>query len=185
MVFLFILGPSGSGKSHLEQLIIKSHISELYHKVVSFTSRSIRLEDGEVDGVDYHFLTENEFFERIPGLLEHVRFHGNHYGMDKSLTNEDKINITVVEPTGLKQLVDNCIKNNHDYDIIHMDIHDNIRYENLKLRDGNAKRLHDGIRGNYKALCDTNEAYLPTITIIKMLDDTLLVNLVNTLRLSK
>ena len=47
---------------------------------VSATTRPRR--PGEVDGVNYHFVTEEQFAELVDAgrLLEHAHFAGNHYG---------------------------------------------------------------------------------------------------------
>jgi guanylate kinase len=47
---------------------------------VSATTRAPR--EGERDGVDYHFLTEEQFQERIAAkdFLEFAHYSGNHYG---------------------------------------------------------------------------------------------------------
>lgn len=41
---------------------------------------------GEVDGVDYHFLTRDEFERRInaAAFIEHAEFGGNYYGTEKA-----------------------------------------------------------------------------------------------------
>src|SRR5690606_6470953 len=46
----------------------------------SATTREPR--PGEQDGVDYHFLEQNEFLERVGSgeFLEHAAYSGNHYG---------------------------------------------------------------------------------------------------------
>ena len=40
------------------------------------------IREGEVDGRDYHFLTKEEFQQRIERgeFLEHAEVHGNYYG---------------------------------------------------------------------------------------------------------
>ncbi|XP_038638507.1 membrane-associated guanylate kinase, WW and PDZ domain-containing protein 1-like [Scyliorhinus canicula] len=52
----------------------------LYIRVVPCTTRAPR--DGEIPGVDYHFITLSEFqaLERAGGLLESGKFDGNYYG---------------------------------------------------------------------------------------------------------
>lgn len=47
---------------------------------ISATTRAMR--PGEVDGIDYHFMTEQAFAEAVDGgaFLEHVRYAGNRYG---------------------------------------------------------------------------------------------------------
>lgn len=51
---------------------------------VSATTR--RRREGEVDGVDYHFLEPGEFERRVGAgdFLEHVAYAGNHYGTLRS-----------------------------------------------------------------------------------------------------
>ena len=77
-----ITGPSGVGKGTL--------IRELLQRVpdlelsVSATTRAPR--EGEVDGRDYHFLTPEEFDERIDeeDFLEFATYSGNRYGTLRS-----------------------------------------------------------------------------------------------------
>jgi guanylate kinase len=77
-----ITGPSGVGKGTL--------IKELLERVpdlelsVSATTRAPR--EGEVDGRDYHFLTPEEFDERIAAedFLEFATYSGNLYGTLRS-----------------------------------------------------------------------------------------------------
>lgn len=55
---------------------------------VSATTRTPR--PGEVDGVDYYFLTEEEFEQTIAddGFLEYALVHGKHYGTLKRSVDE-------------------------------------------------------------------------------------------------
>jgi len=75
---LFILSaPSGGGKSSLLNAI-RSNADFLFS--VSCTTRAPR--PGERDGVDYHFISREEFERRIDGgeFLEYAFVHGNYYG---------------------------------------------------------------------------------------------------------
>jgi guanylate kinase len=73
-----ITGPSGVGKGTLIKRLLE-RVPELALSV-SATTRSPR--EGEQDGVDYHFLTEEEFQNRIEAkdFLEFATYSGNHYG---------------------------------------------------------------------------------------------------------
>lgn len=53
---LVIIGESASGKSTLQDLICKTFN---HKKVVTYTTRPIR--KGEVDGVSYHYISDEEF----------------------------------------------------------------------------------------------------------------------------
>ena len=75
---LVLSGPSGAGKSSLIHKIIND-IGECYFSI-STTTRPIR--EGEVDGVDYYFVSEEEFKKEIEedNFLEYAIVHGNYYG---------------------------------------------------------------------------------------------------------
>lgn len=75
---LLISGPSGSGKSTLLRRLF-AEFDDLYFSISS-TTRSMR--DGEVDGVNYHFTTQDEFKKGIENgeFLEWALVHNNYYG---------------------------------------------------------------------------------------------------------
>ena len=75
---LVLSGPSGAGKSTILKEIMDD-IGECYFSI-STTTRPIRT--GEVDGVDYHFVTKEEFQKDIDDdmFLEYANVHGNYYG---------------------------------------------------------------------------------------------------------
>ena len=77
-----ISAPSGAGKTTLCDNVRAALPS--VSRAVTCTTRSPR--DGELDGVDYHFLAEDEFLGRVEGgeFLENAVVHGNHYGVLKS-----------------------------------------------------------------------------------------------------
>jgi guanylate kinase len=79
---IVISGPSGSGKSTVIDTLCKA--DETLHLSVSATTRRPR--PGEVDGVDYHFLSKSEFEESIQQdrFLEWAEYGGNLYGTLKS-----------------------------------------------------------------------------------------------------
>ena len=81
-----IAGPSGVGKGTIIKKLFESR-DNLYFSV-SATTRSPR--PGEVDGVDYHFLSRERFEEWIDrnAFLEHAEFVGNLYGTPKKYVDE-------------------------------------------------------------------------------------------------
>ena len=76
-ILLVVSGPSGSGKTTLCRRLAEA---EEAHYSISCTTRAPR--EGEVNGRDYHFLTHDEFKERVAAgeFLEHAEVHGNYYG---------------------------------------------------------------------------------------------------------
>ncbi|MDO4808159.1 MAG: guanylate kinase [Coriobacteriales bacterium] len=80
---LFVVsGPAGVGKGTLVSLVRKRRPN--LGLPVSATTRSPRI--GEVNGVSYHFLTDQEFDDRVKRgeFLEWARVHTNRYGTLKS-----------------------------------------------------------------------------------------------------
>ncbi len=75
---LIISGPSGCGKSSLLKEVYKT--IKNYYFSISTTTREPR--DGEKDGVDYYFVSKEEFEKDIEEdqFLEYALVHGNYYG---------------------------------------------------------------------------------------------------------
>lgn len=77
--FLLVLSaPSGGGKTTIARNLLRARDDLGYS--VSATTRPIRA--GECDGVDYHFLSREEFLRRVEAgeFLEWATYGGNLYG---------------------------------------------------------------------------------------------------------
>ena len=85
-VLLVLSGPSGAGKTTVAQRLLSGN--ERLARVVTCTTRIPR--EGEIDGVDYHFLSNEEFMRRVEAaeFLEHAEVYGNQYGTMKSAVRE-------------------------------------------------------------------------------------------------
>lgn len=77
MVFV-ISAPSGAGKTTLINRLLKSEKRFMFS--VSTTTRGKR--GGEIDGVDYNFVTRDRFLEMLRNneFLEWAEVYGNYYG---------------------------------------------------------------------------------------------------------
>lgn len=87
---LFVVSaPSGCGKGTILAEVFKKN-SNIYYSV-SATTRLPR--EGEVDGVNYFFMTKEKFSELAQNgqMLEYAEFCGNFYGTPKSAV-EEKLN---------------------------------------------------------------------------------------------
>ena len=83
---LVISGSSGVGKSTVIAQVMKER-PDLYFSV-SFTTRPPR--EGEVHGVNYYFVTREDFEERIRRgeFLEYAEYVGNYYGTSVEVIRE-------------------------------------------------------------------------------------------------
>ncbi len=78
-LLIVVSGPAGSGKTTLCSRLTEA-FPQAIRRVITCTTRVPR--PGEVDGVDYHFLTRESFERQISAgvFLEHAVVHGNLYG---------------------------------------------------------------------------------------------------------
>ncbi len=80
--FIVISGPSGVGKGTICNKLI-NELNAWYS--VSTTTRSPR--EGEVDGVNYYFISKEEFEKKIKDgeFLEYNVYNNNYYGTSKKI----------------------------------------------------------------------------------------------------
>lgn len=104
-LLIVMSGPGGVGKSTISNAL-KSHPA--FWLSVSATTRSPR--DGEIHGVDYYFVSENEFDEMISKehFLEWAEFAGNRYGTPAQEVNRQlsfgKNVLLEIEIAGARQI---------------------------------------------------------------------------------
>lgn len=100
---LVLIGPSASGKTEIAHYLINKYKMK---RVVTCTTRPKRI--GEEHGIDYYFLSSNDFLEKLKNneFLEYTVYNNNYYGTLKNEVDQDKI--LVVEANGfysLKKLI--------------------------------------------------------------------------------
>ncbi|MBQ8782237.1 MAG: guanylate kinase [Clostridia bacterium] len=104
---LVFSGPAGAGKDSVLIEYLKKKVPGVW-KSVSYTTRAPR--DGEVDGVDYKFVSVDEFEKLIEQnfFLEYARYGVNYYGTPKSYVDEHLKNgdivILKIEVQGAEQI---------------------------------------------------------------------------------
>ena len=79
--FIVVSGPSGVGKGTICDRLVKELNAEYS---VSYTTREPRV--GEVNGVNYNFISMDDFKKKIAlgDFLEYNLYNGNYYGTSKS-----------------------------------------------------------------------------------------------------
>ncbi len=114
-LLVVISGPSGVGKGTVRKALFSMPNHNLVYSV-SMTTRPMR--PGEQEGVDYYFVSREEFEKRIEEgkFLEHAEFVGNYYGtpLDKvnerlEAGNEVVLEIEVEGALQVKRKVPDCV----------------------------------------------------------------------------
>lgn len=118
-----LVGKSGTGKT-----TIANAMENLgYNKVITYTTRPIR--KGEVDGVDYKFISIIEFKRKLRDgeLVEYKKYNASfgdcYYGSDRDSYIQG--NVVVLNPYGVVQIIKQGIKpyivkiETSTYDILH------------------------------------------------------------------
>ena len=108
-----LTGPTCSGKSHLHREMMRYGFGRL----VSTTDRGPRV--GEVEGVDYFFITTERSIEleEAGSFAELVTFNGVRYGVTKeemeTKMSDERPPVVILEPKGLKMYRDYCKQHGH------------------------------------------------------------------------
>jgi guanylate kinase len=77
-VMLVLSSPSGAGKTTITRKLLDRND----HLIMSVSATTRLPRPGEVDGIDYHFLSEEDFAARVEAgeFLEYAQVFGNRYG---------------------------------------------------------------------------------------------------------
>ena len=106
-MLVILSGVSGAGKDTIKKELLKrmSDVTTL----PSYTSRKMR--HGEEEGVQYHFISKEEFEAKIRqgDFYEYDLHHGNYYGTSRELMNakiaQGKVIIKDIEVNGTESLM--------------------------------------------------------------------------------
>ena len=108
-LLIVVSGPSGCGKGTILAQILKN---ENFYYSISATTRVPR--EGEIDGVNYHFMTKSLFEELITrnGMLEYAEYCDNYYGTPRKQVEEmlcrGKNVILEIEVQGAMKIKETC-----------------------------------------------------------------------------
>ncbi|MCF6515103.1 guanylate kinase [Lactobacillus sp. S2-2] len=86
-MLIVLSGPSGVGKGTVRKELFKQNDVDFKYSI-SMTTREPR--EGEVDGVDYFFVSKEQFEENIKNgeMLEYAKYVDNYYGTPLKYVNE-------------------------------------------------------------------------------------------------
>lgn len=104
---IVLIGKTCSGKTTIANELMKSG----FHKIITTTSRGIR--ENEAQDIDYHFVPNDKFIEKIKNnefvewksynTVNDVWYYGTTY--DELQQSDDK-SVLIITPRGLKELLD-------------------------------------------------------------------------------
>lgn len=85
---IILIGPSASGKTSIAKKLIQNYN---FTKFVTNTTRAPRV--GEVNHVDYHFISVSEFLEKDSkgSFIETTLYNGNYYGTSIEEVSNNKV----------------------------------------------------------------------------------------------
>jgi len=97
---LILVGPSASGKTESAKIMINRYPIS---RVVTCTTRPQRV--NEIDGFDYHFVTESQFMDLLKHnyFAETAVYNGYCYGTPLDELRDDKL--IILEPQGLRSFI--------------------------------------------------------------------------------
>lgn len=135
-----LIGEAGSGKDTLMQSIL-SALPDL-HEIISCTTRPPR--EGERNGVNYYFISPEEFGERVlrDEMLEACCFNDWFYGTGYESLRSDTVNIGVFNPTGIESLL---ARKDVEVDVFYVETRDKTRLLRQLNREENPD-VHEIIR---------------------------------------
>ena len=97
---IILTGPSASGKTELAKILLQKYGIQ---KVVTHTTRPIR--HNEIDGVDYHFVSDTMFqtLKKQDAFVETTHYNEYYYGTSFKELGNNKV--VTVDPNGLHVFV--------------------------------------------------------------------------------
>ncbi len=102
---IILIGPSASGKTEIAKYLISNYA---FKKFITTTTRSPRI--GEINNVDYHFISLDEFNRKIHNheFIEYVNYNSNYYGTTFEEIDNNKV--LILEPKGLDAFLNSNTK---------------------------------------------------------------------------
>ena len=98
-----LIGEAGTGKDTLMQKVLAARPGD-FNEIISCTTRPPR--EGEVDGVNYFFIEQEEFAYKVLNyeMLEATSFNDWFYGTSYDTLRSDILNIGVFNPDGIRAI---------------------------------------------------------------------------------
>ena len=146
---ILLVGPSASGKTE-----IAKELFNLYKikKVITHTTRDKRV--GEVNGIDYHFVSKDEFLSLKENdyFVETTIYNDNYYGTSKVELQDDKV--IVVDPNGKNTF---AALNNPHIVIFYIHANDELRKERMISRGDSEENIAQRLKKDKEYFSDSKK----------------------------
>lgn len=136
---IVLVGASASGKTELAKILYQKYG---YKKCITTTTRPMR--QHEVDGVDYHFLSERVFKDLIAqnAFYEVTEYANRYYGIQKQDVIEN--GVVIVDPNGANALVDQA----DDVYIVFVEAQADLRKARMIARGDDIDQIEKRLKGD-------------------------------------
>lgn len=134
---IILVGPSASGKTEVCNVLTTNYN---FKKFVTSTTRPPRR--GEINGIDYNFLTIDTFLKRKENneFIETALYNDNYYGTEKKLIDDNTV--LIVECNGLISFKNSKYENIVAY---YLNIDEESRIKRMKDRGDTEKQISERI----------------------------------------
>lgn len=137
---IILVGASASGKS-----VVAKKMYEKYNitKVITYTTRPIRV--GEVNGVDYHFVSKEDFETKMKEnfFVETANYNNNYYGTAYEDISKNKV--LIVEPNGANVYYD---KISDKVIIVYLNASEQERKKRMAIRGDSPENIEKRLVGD-------------------------------------
>ena len=147
---IVLAGASASGKTEVAKLLEKKYGIK---KIVTTTTRKKRA--GERDGIDYFFVSKEEFEKKIVDnqFVEYTLYNGEMYGSTKDQIANDRC--VVIDPAGLRSYIN---LKNKDIVTFYLEADEETRHERMILRGDDKEKIKSRIENDRIAFNKKNIA---------------------------
>ena len=150
---IVLSGPSASGKTEVAKRLMQKYDIK---RVITTTTRQMR--PGEIDGIDYYFVSKDRFKQLIneDSFVEYTNYNDNLYDSLKSEIANNKV--IAIEPNGMRAYI---ALNNPNIVVFFLNVCEKVRRERMlnrgdKPESVEQRLIEDKVRFNKKNLPDVD-----------------------------
>jgi len=165
---LILVGHSASGKTEIANELKRNYDMK---KIITYTTRPIRV--NEVNGIDYHFVSEEEFLKlkEKDFFVETTYFNGYYYGSSKEDVKDE--NVVILDPLGVQNFKNSKLDN---IIVIFLNCDEEIRYKRMINRGDDPLKakerlIHDREKFSFDKISGIDEIINTSVFSINYLSE--------------